>query len=561
MNKQRMKKQKLKNQRKNQELYEQNFTKFGLDLRLPTTLMTVGILILYFGYSLINSDVVFAQVEDLKNFIVINFSSVFIFAINCSVLALIAFLIPKKIGNIRIGGEDAKPEFSTTAWYAMLFSAGVGIGLLFYGVYEPLTHMNSPLFSSGADTVKGITTSAFHWSLAGWGVYGICGLALAYYAFNKGLPLAPRSFLYPLIKDGIYGIWGDLFDTITIISSLFGLASSLGLGSMQINAGFKYLMGTEISTTFQVVTIIFITFIATLSIITGLKKGVKILSEVNVFFAIILLFVIFIGSPIGLVISNIFSSVGLFIKDGFDAHVNLGNYDIDFLSTWTIFYWAWWCSWCVFVGMFIAKISKGRTFREFIIAVLIVPTVVAFIWFGTLGTAGQYVASIYPEALAEMLSTPDVSVYALNSYLFSNEIVRTLVNILSLFLVFSFFITSSDSGSLVVDGLASAGKLKSPVGQKIFWASMEGLLAIVILLIGGSSALYYLQNSLIILGLVLAILVIITLVLFIYQLYKDAFKHAVPATNQNVAESKQEDSIYNDDKNKKSSDDENIATQ
>ncbi len=523
-----MKEMRLKNQRareKNKELkkelYEKNFTKFGLDLRLPTTLMTIGILILYFGYTILFNDVVYEQVSELKDFIVSEFSTVFIFAINASIVTLLFCAIPKKIGNIKIGGPKAEPEFSKGAWYAMLFSAGVGIGLLFYGVYEPLVHMNSPLFSSGTDTVRGITTSVFHWSLGGWGVYGIMGLSLAYYAYNKGLPLAPRSFLYPLLKEGIYGFWGDVFDTITIISSLFGLASSLGLGAMQINAGFKYLFGTEMSTTFQISSIILITFIATLSIVTGLKKGVKILSEINVFFAAALLVIIFVSTPIGLTIQNILSSVVLFFKQGFDAHVNLNDYDKDFISSWTLFYWAWWCSWSIFVGMFIAKISKGRTFREFIIAVLVVPTIVAFLWFGIMGTAGQYISFIYPESLAEMTSSPEVTVYALNSYLFSNNIVRALVNILSLFLVFSFFITSSDSGSLVVDGLASAGKLKSPVGQKIFWASMEGVLAAVILYIGGSQALYYLQNSLIILGILLAVLIILTLILFIYQMFRD----------------------------------------
>ncbi len=503
------------------ELYNKNFTKFGLDLRLPTTLLTVSILILYFSYSYIFRNVVFEQVADLKNFIVAHYSNLFIWTINASIITLIIFLIPKKLSKIKIGGIDSKPEFSLISWYSMLFSAGVGIGLLFYGVYEPLVHMNAPIYPNGQDTIRGITVSVFHWSLAGWGVYGICGLSLSYYAFNKNLPLAPRSFLYPLIKDGIYGFAGDVFDTITIISSLFGLASSLGLGAMQINAGFKYLFGTAMSTNFQVASIIFITFIATLSIVTGLKKGVRILSEVNIFFAILLMLIIFIASPMGLVLSNIFKSVGLYVTGFYDSHVNLGSYDLDFISGWSIFYWAWWCSWSIFVGMFIAKISKGRTFREFIVAVLIVPTVVAFLWFGVLGTAGQYIAELYPGSLEEMISAPEVTVYALNSYLFSHPAFKFFVNALSLFLVFSFFITSSDSGSLVVDGLASAGKLKSPVAQKIFWASMEGLLAIAILVIGGKQALYYLQNSLIILGLLLAIVLLISLILFCYQIYKD----------------------------------------
>ncbi len=515
------------------ELYEKNFTKFGLDLRLPTTLMTVGILFIYFAYTLINKDVVFMHVADLKNYVVTNFSLIFIYAVNLSILTLVIFALPRKISSIKIGGPDAKPEFSNIAWYSMLFSAGVGIGLLFYGVYEPLIHIDSPLFNSGTDSVKAITTSVFHWSLAGWGLYGVCGLSLAYYAYNKGLPLAPRSFLYPILKERIYGFCGDLFDTITIISSLFGLASSLGLGAMQINAGFKYLLGIPMSTTFQVISIIFITAIATLSIVTGLKKGVKFLSEVNVFFATLLLLIIFFASPMGLVISNIFDSVILFVRQGFDAHINLNSYDSTFLSDWTLFYWAWWCSWCTFVGMFVAKVSKGRTFREFIIAVLLIPTIVAFIWFGTLGTAGQFIAETIPGSYAQMTSSPEITIYALNGFLFNNNVVRFVINVLSLFLVFSFFITSSDSGSLVVDGLASAGKLKSPVGQKIFWASMEGLLAIVILIAGGSQALEYLQNSLIVLGLLLAVLILITVVLFVYQIYKDTRYPSKESLEQN----------------------------
>ncbi|MFV0504722.1 MAG: BCCT family transporter [Lachnospirales bacterium] len=513
-----------KHKQHRKDLYEKNFTRFGLDLRLPTTLLTLTILIVYFSYTYIFRDVVFQQVADLKNLIVDNYRNIFIWTINASVLTLIIFLFPKKLGNLKIGGIHAEPEFSRSSWYAMLFSAGVGIGLLFYGVYEPLVHMSAPLYPNSEDTIRGITVAVFHWSLGGWGVYGICGLALSYYAFNKGLPLAPRSFLYPLIKEGIYGFAGDVFDAITIISSLFGLASSLGLGAMQINAGFKYLLGVEMNTTFQVCSIIFITFIATLSIVTGLKKGVKILSEVNVLFAVLLMMIIFFATPIGLTLSNIAKSMVTYVVDVIPTHAKLGSYDIEFLRNWSIFYWAWWCSWSIFVGMFVAKISKGRTVREFVIAVLAVPTIAVFLWFGVLGTAGQYIAELYPNSLGEMTASPEVTLYALNNYLFGNSAVRFLVNALCLFLVFSFFITSSDSGSLVVDGLASAGKLKAPVTQKIFWASMEGLLAIAILVVGGQQALYYLQNSLIILGLLLAILLFLTLVLFIYQIVRD-LKH------------------------------------
>ncbi len=499
-----------------------NFSKFGIDIKLGTSLIVISILLIYLIAVIISKEAVYSIAEELQGFILSNFGFVFVALVLIALGALIGLAIYKKSGKIIIGGKLAKPEFSKKAWYSMLFSAGVGIGLVFYGAYEPLALMNSPFFDNASSSeIQGITTTTFHWAFAGFAIYGIIGLALGYFTFNKKLPLAPRTLLYPLIKDKIYGKIGDIFDALTIIATLFGLASSLGLGAMQINAGFTYLFGTKESSVLQIIIIVFITFIATLSILTGLKKGVKLLSQFNIYLAMVLLIITLISIPTLLVFTNILSSMTTHFTGSFDAYVMTMSKDHEFLSGWTIFYWAWWSSWSVFVGMFIAKISVGRTIREYVFAVTVIPGIVAFVWFGTFGTASQYIASTIPGAAEEMLQSIELTLFALNGYIYNNQIILTIVNLLTVVLIFSFFITSSDSGSLVVDHLASGGKLHTTRKQKIFWASMEGLLAITILIIGGSQALNFLNSSLIVLGLPLSIMCILCTILFVYQLATD----------------------------------------
>ncbi len=502
------------------ELSDNNFTKFGLDIKLGTTLVAVIIMFLYFMYLLLKGDVAYEQAANVQNLIVTNLSLIFVVVLIFSIVLLVFFAIYKKTANVRIGGSNCKPEYSKGAWYAMLFSAGVGIGLIFYGAYEPLAHMDAPFFEFASPEVRGITTSVFHWAF-GFAFYGIIALGLAYFTYNKGLPMAPRSLFYPLLKDKIYGFIGDIIDATAMIASLFGLASSLGIGAIQINAGFNYLFGVEINSTFQVILIIFITFFATLSAITGLKKGVRILSELNMYLCGAILIVTILASPILIVFANMILTTFTHVVGAFDAYVLTTTKDPSFLSAWTIFYWAWWSAWAIFVGSFIAKVSKGRTIREFVIAVLIVPLVVATVWFVVFGTAGQYIAETIPGAGADILETTELTLFKLNGYLYSNKIILYAVNILTILLIFSFFVTSSDSGSIVVDGLANGGKLKSPRKQKIFWASMEGLLAISLILIGGRETLGFLQSSLIIIGLPFTIAIFVSGVLLLYQLLKD----------------------------------------
>ncbi len=404
----------------------------------------------------------------------------------------------------------------------MLFSAGVGIGLVFYGAYEPLAHTDSPFFQFSFVTpeIRGLTTSVFHWGLA-FGLYGVVALGLAYFSYNKGLPMAPRSLFYPILKERIYGILGDIIDATAMIASLFGLASSLGIGAMQINAGFNYLFGIEISSTFQVILIIFITFLATLSAITGLKKGVKLLSELNMYLCGLILLITLFASPVLITLANMILTTFTHLVGSFDAYVLTTSKDPEFLGEWTIFYWAWWSSWAIFVGSFIAKVSKGRTIREFVIAILVIPLAVATVWFVVFGTAGQYIAETIPGSSDDILSTIELTLFKLNGYLYSNRIILIIVNLLTILLIFSFFVTSSDSGSIVVDGLANGGKLKSPRKQKIFWASMEGLLAISLILIGGGETISFLQSTLLIIGLPLTIYIFISSILLLFQLLND----------------------------------------
>ncbi len=504
-------------------LSDNNFTKFGLDLKVGTTLIAVVSMFFYFIYLLVKGEAAYEQAANLQDIIISNLSLIFIIVFDFSVVLLVFLAVYKSTGRIKIGGQESTPEYSNGAWYAMLFSAGVGIGLVFYGAYEPLAHMNAPFFEFASPEVRGITTSVFHWGLA-FALYGVVALALAYFSYNKGLPMAPRSLLYPLLKDKIYGVTGDIIDATAMLASLFGLASSLGMGAIQINAGFNYLFGIEISSSFQVILIIIITCFATLSAVTGLKKGVRMLSELNMYLCGAILLVTVLASPILLVFANMILSTVTHIAGSFDAYVLTATKDSAFLSSWTIFYWAWWSSWAIFVGSFIAKVSRGRTIREFVIAILVVPFIVATVWFVVFGTAGQYIAENIPDAGEDIVSVIELTLFKLNGYIYSNDAVLIIMNLLTILLIFSFFVTSSDSGSIVVDGLANGGKLRSPKKQKVFWASMEGLLAISIILIGGSETLSFLQSTLLIIGLPFTIYIFISGILLVYQLLKDIRK-------------------------------------
>ncbi len=512
-----------------EKLYKDNFKKWGLNIRLSTTLFSLITLAIYIFISLGNRVYMESKVTAIRNYIVQNMGSIFIFTLNASMFAILFLGLWNKSGKIILGGKDAKPKYSRVAYYSMLFSAGVAIAMVFYGVYEPAAHHNAPIFNNpGYSTgIKGITIAFFHWSLGPWATYATAGLAMAFLSYNRNLPLAPRSLLYPFIKDKIFGRIGDIFDSITIISSLVGLASSLGLGSIQINSGLGYLFGLQQSTLVQSLIIIFITIIATLSVVSGIKKGVRILSEANMLIAGFLIFSVLLVVPTMLIATNIGKSLILFVKGFAAASFKLNTFDPAFVHGWTVFYWAWWCSWAIFVGVFIAEISKGRSIREYVFATLVLPSIISLIWFGVLGTAGEYAGVVTGNAAHTIFTSPESALFKLISIIYKNKFIIILMNIITVVLIFSFFVTSSDSGSLIVDRLAAAGDKKHSNIQKVFWASLEGLVALSMLIVGGKSILVYLQKTIIILGLPTAIILIISifgLLISILRYVKNGYK-------------------------------------
>lgn len=396
-----------------------------------------------------------------------------------------------KFGGIRLGGEDAKPEFSTMAWFAMLFSAGMGIGLMFFAVAEPMWHLLYPPHAE-AESPQAIRDAMgvtfLHWGLHAWAVYAIVALALAFFAFNRKLPLSFRSVFYPLLGDRIKGWMGDVIDILAVLATLFGLATSLGLGAQQAGAGMNFVFGLENTVSLQVIIIAGVTLLATGSVVLGIHKGVKVLSEFNIRLAgLFLLFILIVG-PTLYILGTFIQSTGYYLQNFAEYATWNQTFEEEgsFMSTWTVFYWAWWISWSPYVGMFIARISKGRTVKQFVLGVLIVPTIITFLWMSGFGGSALFLET---GGLAEIASAVEED-QTTSLFILLNEFpLGIITSFLAIVLVLSFFVTSSDSGSLVIDSLTSGGKLDSPVGQRIFWATTEGVVAAVLLIGGGLGAL------------------------------------------------------------------------
>jgi choline/glycine/proline betaine transport protein len=392
-------------------------------------------------------------------------------------------------GRLLLGPEGQAPDFALHSWFAMLFSAGMGIGIMFFGVAEPVMHYANPPSGAGltAEAARqAMTITFYHWGFHAWGVYAVMGLAIAYFGHRHGLPLAIRSTLHPLLGDRIHGWIGHSVDIFAVFGTLFGLATSLGLGAMQINAGLHRLLGTPESTTVQVVLIALITAGATTSLVLGLDKGIRRLSELNVVLAALLLVFVAVAGPTLALLeafpARVFDYLVALVPLS-TGYQQLG--DNDWQKSWTLFYWAWWIAWSPFVGMFIARISRGRTIREFVAGVLLVPSLVSFVWFTIFGWSALTLDLQSPGIAAAVADDMSNGVYALLDRLPLAEIASTLAAIV----VAIFFITSSDSGSFVVDMLTSGGDPNPPIWQRVFWAVSEGVIAAVLLLGGGLVAL------------------------------------------------------------------------
>lgn len=395
-------------------------------------------------------------------------------------------------GAIKLGPDHSEPDYGYLSWFAMLFSAGMGIGLLFFGVAEPIMHFSSPPVGQGGDIEaarEAMSITFFHWGLHAWAIYAVVGLSLAYFGFRHNLPLSIRSSLYPLIGERIYGPIGHTVDIFAVLGTMFGVATSLGLGVLQVNAGLTYMFGLPAeSVGLQIGLIAGITLLATISVVAGLDSGIKRLSELNLGLAILLLLFVLFAGPTLFLLQTLVQNTGNYLSEVVNKTFNLYAYEPNgWIGGWTLFYWGWWIAWSPFVGMFIARVSRGRTIRQFILGVLFVPVGFTFMWmtfFG--GTAINMelgnLAGVISGAVSENSA---IAVFSMFEHMPLSMISSGLATIL----VITFFVTSSDSGSLVIDMITSNGHPKPPVWQRIFWALTEGCVAAALLIAGGLKAL------------------------------------------------------------------------
>lgn len=486
---------------------EESASKFmGLIINKTVFFSAIAVIIFTVGFTLIFEEEAEHYFNMAQTFVSAHGGWIYTLSVNIFIVFCL-YMAFGKFGKIRIGGQNAKPEFSMWAWFAMLFSAGIGNGLVLFSIADPVRDYLDPPRLAGEAPARiaqeAINFSFLHHGIHGWAIYSVVGLSLAYFTFNRKMPLTLRSVFYPILGNRIHGWMGDLIDIMAVITTLFGLATTIGFGVGQINAGFSHVFGLPSSLFYQVLIIVGVTLAATLSAFSGIDKGVQMLSKVNVRVASAIFLLVLILGPTTFI---------------FKAYIqNIGSYLVHFIdmSTWTealqgtdwqkkrtIMYWGWWISWSPFVGIFIARISKGRTIKEFILCVLILPALVTFLWFSAFG--GTTMRDILLGDTAMIAAVNDNISTAL--YVFFDKFpLAMLLKILGVILICSFIITSADSGALVVDSLTSGGKMKTPRYQRVIWAVCIGVIASVLMYGGGLNAL---QTVVTISGLPFAILLV-----------------------------------------------------
>lgn len=480
---------------------QDNIRFMGLDIHNPVFVISGLVTVTFVIVTLVFRESAGAVLGGLRVWLTTTFDWVFMAAANIFVLFCL-LLVLSPLGGVRIGGAAARPDYSYATWFAMLFAAGMGIGLMFFGVLEPMYHFNHPPLGTAPPVVDGelvpgaveaarsmgMAATIYHWGLHPWAIYAVVSLSLALATYNLGLPLSIRSAFYPIFGERIRGWTGHVIDTLAVFATLFGLATSLGFGASQALAGLNYLYGVPNTVNMTVLLIVLITAVALGSVVSGLDKGVRRLSELNMVLAIGLMLAVIVLGPTLAILSGIFISSVDYLRNLPALSNWIGREDTDFVHGWTTFYWAWWISWSPFVGMFIARISRGRTVREFVVCVLIIPTVVSVIWMSAFGGAAieQFLADGYTGVQEAVVAyVPEMSLFRMLEPLPLAGILAPL----GIVLVVLFFVTSSDSGSLVIDTITAGGKLDAPMAQRVFWAIFEGLVAIVLLLGGGLAAL------------------------------------------------------------------------
>ncbi|NND67619.1 MAG: BCCT family transporter [Halioglobus sp.] len=509
---------------------EDNVQIWGMDIHNPVFFVSASLILLFVVATIQFPESANQTLGAVRSWFVATFDSFMMISVTAILFFCLA-LIALPVGKVRLGGVHAKPEFSRPSWFAMLFAAGMGIGLMFWGVAEPMTYYmgegGTPLGvapQSPAAADMAMAATMYHWGLHAWSVYAVIALALAFFSFNCRLPLTLRSAFYPLLGERCWGWPGHVIDTFAVLATIFGLATSLGLGASQVNAGLNMLFGVEDALNTKVSIIIVVTFVAIISVVRGLDGGVKVLSNINMALAGVLLVVIafFLGS-VGF-IDPVLQTARNYLTNIVPLSNWMGREDEQWMRDWTVFYWAWWVSWSPFVGMFIARVSKGRSVRELLTAVLLVPTFVTLIWMSVFGMNALYQVQNKVGGLAGGMESINLATFQMLQGLPFSEI-TTLVGLV---LVLVFFITSSDSGSLVIDGITAGGKSDAPVPQRIFWATVQGLLAAALLFGGGKQALSALQAGTVAAGIPFTLI----LLLVCFSLYKGLSAHLRETTQQ-----------------------------
>ncbi|MEH0715224.1 BCCT family transporter [Vibrio owensii] len=475
---------------------------FGLDIHNRVFAISGMSIILFVVLTLTFRQQVEPFFAGLRGWLVSNLDWFFLSAGNVFVVVCL-ILIVTPLGRVRIGGTEATPDYTYAGWLAMLFAAGMGIGLVFFGVSEPMSHFSaalggvnvengvrtdwSPLGAAEGDTsaasALGMAATIYHWALHPWSIYALLALGLAIFSFNKGLPLTMRSIFYPLFGERVWGWTGHIIDILAVVATVFGLATSLGYGASQAATGLNFLFGVPMTDMTQVVIIVIITALALISVVAGLDSGVKRLSEINMgLAALLLLFVIVVGPTLA-IMTGFFENIMSYLANVPALSMPFGREDVNYSQGWTAFYWAWWISWSPFVGMFIARVSRGRSVREFIVCVILIPSTVCVLWMTAFGgtAISQYVNDGYQAVFDAELP---LKLFAMLDVMPLSQI----TSIVGIILVVVFFITSADSGSLVIDTIAAGGKVDAPTPQRVFWCTFEGLVAIALMLGGGLAA-------------------------------------------------------------------------